>query len=35
MNICTPEVLIADYSESLIYIGSLRGLMRKYLHYSD
>lgn len=29
MNICTPEVLIADYSESLIYIGSLRGLIKQ------
>lgn len=29
MNTCTPDVLIADFSEYLIYIGSLRGLIKQ------
>lgn len=29
MNTCIPDMLIEDYSESLIYIGSLRGLIKQ------
>lgn len=29
MNICIPDVLIAGFSESLIYIGSLSGLIKQ------